>query len=978
MLGQILAKVIGTQNEREIKRLRPLVAEIGALEPQIQALTDEQLRQKTEEFKTRVAGGESLDDVLVEAFAVVREAGKRVLNMRHFDVQLIGGMVLHSGQIAEMKTGEGKTLVATLPAYLNALEGKGVHVVTVNDYLARRDSEWMGRLYRFLGMSVGVIQHELTDQQRQVAYGADITYGTNNEFGFDYLRDNMKFDLASMVQRGHHYAIVDEVDSILIDEARTPLIISGPAEESTDLYYEVDRIIPRLKKGAVTQGNVKNEEREELEKTGDYIVDEKHKTVTLTETGMAKAEQMLAHRLVPGSNGLYDPANMPLLHHVHQGLRAHTLFRLDVDYMIKDGGVVIVDEFTGRLMPGRRWSDGLHQAVEAKEKVKIERENQTLATITFQNYFRKYGKLSGMTGTAETEAPEFAKIYNLDVIVIPTNRPLKRIEEPDLVYRTEREKYEAIVNDILDKQASGRPTLVGTVSIEKSERLSGLLRKRGIKHVVLNAKYHAQEAEIVAQAGRKGNVTIATNMAGRGTDILLGGNAEHMARQQTLSEEVAERLPKGEEKFVDDEEFVYFFHVDGFYRVPRPDWERIFSHFRRMTDTEHEDVVSLGGLHILGTERHEARRIDNQLRGRAGRQGDPGSSRFYLSLEDDLMRIFGSDRIAGLMQRLGMEEGVPIEHGMVTRAIERAQKQVEAQNFSVRKHLLEYDDVMNKQRESIYTLRREVLVGQIHLSEEELVDTRAYLLALSEDLLDEQIERFAGKEMDLEEWDLEALRREVSRIFGLEPAQLDSLKLDEMNSDEIGDEIWKLVKANYEEKEKLVGPELLRRVERDIMLQIVDAQWKDHLYSLDHLKEGIGLRGYGQRDPLVEYKRESFDLFTDMKTRVEEEMVRYIMWLRPVLNDQAPAAPRPVARRATPMTMNKAEAASAFGTSRGAVAATMPSPGPSSSRQGPVPARTGGDDVIKTVRREEPKVGRNDPCPCGSGKKYKKCHGQAA
>ena len=978
MLGQILAKVIGTQNEREIKRLRPLVAEISALEPQIQALSDEQLRQKTEEFKKRVADGESLDDVLVEVFGVVREAGKRVLNMRHFDVQLIGGMVLHTGKIAEMKTGEGKTLVATLPAYLNALEGKGVHVVTVNDYLARRDSEWMGRLYRFLGMSVGVIQHELTDQQRQVAYGADITYGTNNEFGFDYLRDNMKFELASMVQRGHHYAIVDEVDSILIDEARTPLIISGPAEESTDLYYEVDRIIPRLKKGAVTQGNVKSEEREELEKTGDYIVDEKHKTVTLTETGMAKAEQMLAHRLVPGSNGLYDPANMPLLHHVHQGLRAHTLFRLDVDYMIKDGGVVIVDEFTGRLMPGRRWSDGLHQAVEAKEKVKIERENQTLATITFQNYFRKYGKLSGMTGTAETEAPEFAKIYNLDVIVIPTNRPLKRVEEPDLVYRTEREKYDAIVNDILDKQASGRPTLVGTVSIEKSERLSGLLRKRGIKHVVLNAKYHAQEAEIVAQAGRKGNVTIATNMAGRGTDILLGGNAEHMARQQTLSEEVAERLSKGEEKFVDDEEFVYFFHVDGFYRVPRPDWERIFSHFRRLTEAEHEDVVNLSGLHILGTERHEARRIDNQLRGRAGRQGDPGSSRFYLSLEDDLMRIFGSDRIAGLMQRLGMEEGVPIEHGMVSRAIERAQKQVEAQNFSVRKHLLEYDDVMNKQRESIYTLRREILVGQIHLSEEEVVDTRAYLLALAEDSLDEQIERFAGKQLDFEEWDLETLRREASRIFGLEPAQLDALKLDEMNSDEIGDEIWKLIKANYEEKEKLVGPELLRRVERDIMLQIVDAQWKDHLYSLDHLKEGIGLRGYGQRDPLVEYKRESFDLFTDMKTRVEEEIVRYIMWLRPVLSDAAPAAPRPVARRATPLTMNKAEAASAFGTARGAAAATMPSPGPASSRQGPVPARTGGDDVIKTVRREEPKVGRNDPCPCGSGKKYKKCHGQAA
>ncbi len=972
MLGQILAKVIGTQNEREIKRLRPLMVQIGALEPQIQALTAEQLRGKTVEFRTRVAGGEALDDLLVEAFAVVREAGRRVLNMRHFDVQLIGGMVLHGGKIAEMKTGEGKTLVATLPAYLNALEGKGVHVVTVNDYLARRDSEWMGRLYRFLGMSVGVIQHELTDQQRQVAYGSDITYGTNNEYGFDYLRDNMKFDLGSMVQRGHRYAIVDEVDSILIDEARTPLIISGPAEESTDLYYEVDRIIPRLKKGAVTQGNVKSEDREALETTGDYIVDEKHKTVTLTETGMAKSEQLLAHRLVPDSNGLYDPANMPLLHHVHQGLRAHSLFRLDVDYMIKDGGVVIVDEFTGRLMPGRRWSDGLHQAVEAKEKVKIERENQTLATITFQNYFRKYGKLSGMTGTAETEAPEFNKIYKLDVIVAPTNRPLRRVEEPDLVYRTEGEKYDAIVNDILEKQASGRPTLVGTVSIEKSERLSTLLRKRGIKHVVLNAKYHAQEAEIVAQAGRKNNVTIATNMAGRGTDILLGGNAEYVARQQSLSEEVAEKVPKGEEKYVDDDEFVYFFHVDAFYRVPRADWERIFAHFTRATEAEHVQVVDLGGLHILGTERHEARRIDNQLRGRAGRQGDPGSSRFYLSLEDDLMRIFGSERISGLMQRLGMEEGVPIEHGMVTRAIERAQKQVEAQNFSVRKHLLEYDDVMNKQRESIYTLRREILDGKIHLSEEELVDTRGYMMALAEDILEDQIERFAGKQVDFEEWDLPALMREVSRIFGVEQPQLDALKLEEKNSDEIGDVIWGQIKASYEEKEKVVGGELLRRVERDIMLQIVDAQWKDHLYSLDHLKEGIGLRGYGQRDPLVEYKKESFSLFQDMKARVEEEIVHYVMWLRPVINEEAAAVARPAPRRATPITMNhpSAEAVPAFAGARASA--------PASARQALQPARTGGDDVIKTVRREEPKIGRNEPCPCGSGKKYKKCHGAAA
>jgi preprotein translocase subunit SecA len=974
MIGQLLAKVIGTQNDREIKRLRPLVAEITALEPGIQKLTDEQLREKTVEFRKRVADGTSLDDLLIEAFAVVREAGRRVLNMRHFDVQLIGGMVLHKGTIAEMKTGEGKTLVATLPAYLNALEGKGVHVVTVNDYLARRDSEWMGRLYRFLGMSVGVIQHDLRDEQRQVAYGSDITYGTNNEFGFDYLRDNMKFELAHMVQRAHHFAIVDEVDSILIDEARTPLIISGPAEESTDLYYEVDRIIPKLKKGAVTQGNVKAEDREQLETTGDYLVDEKHKTVTLTETGMAKSEQMLAHRLVPGSNGLYDPANMPLLHHVNQGLRAHTLFHLDVEYMIKDGGVVIVDEFTGRLMPGRRWSDGLHQAVEAKEKVKIERENQTLATITFQNYFRKYKKLSGMTGTAETEAPEFAKIYNLDVIVIPTNRPLTRIEEPDLIYRTEKEKYEAIVNDIIEKQASGRPTLVGTVSIEKSERLHSLLQRRGIKHVVLNAKYHAQEAEIVAQAGHKNNVTIATNMAGRGTDILLGGNAEYAARQQCLAEGVAERLPKGEEKFIDDEEFVYYFHVDGFYRVPRADWERIFSHFSRQMAAEHEEVVNLGGLHILGTERHEARRIDNQLRGRAGRQGDPGSSRFYLSLEDDLMRIFGSDRIAGLMQRLGMEEGVPIEHGMVTRAIERAQKQVEAQNFGVRKHLLEYDDVMNKQRESVYTLRREVLNGHVHLTEDETVDTKEYLLALAEELLEEQVERFAGKDVD-DEPDIPSLIREISRVFGVDTETLEALELEDKGTDEITDTVWALVKTSYMEKEAVVGADLLRRIERDIMLQIVDGQWKDHLYSLDHLKEGIGLRGYGQRDPLVEYKKESYGLFQDMKARIEEEMVRYLFWLRPVIGEgtepSAPALPRPAARRPSPanVTMNHpaAEPVPAF--------AGAARPSSSAGRQAPTPARTGGDDVIKTVKRDEPKVGRNDPCPCGSGKKYKKCHG---
>jgi preprotein translocase subunit SecA len=695
---------------------------------------------------------------------------------------------------------------------------------------------------------------------------------------------------------------------------------------------------------------------------------------------MAACERMLAHRLNPG--GLYDPANMPLLHHINQALRAHTLFRRDVDYMIKDGGVVIVDEFTGRLMPGRRWSDGLHQAVEAKEKVKIERENQTLATITFQNYFRKYKKLAGMTGTAETEAEEFAKIYKLDVNVVPTNRPLLRVEEPDLIYRTEREKYDAIVSDILEKQQQGRPVLVGTVSIEKSERLSTMLKRRGIKHVVLNAKYHAQEAEIVAQAGRRGTVTIATNMAGRGTDILLGGNPEYMARQQCLAEEVAEKLPKGEARFVDDDQFVYFFHIDHFYKVPRPDWERVYGYFRQQTDGEHDEVVSLSGLHILGTERHEARRIDNQLRGRAGRQGDPGSSRFYLSLEDDLMRIFGSDRISGLMQRLGMEEGVPIEHRMVTRAIERAQKQVEAQNFSVRKHLLEYDDVMNKQRESVYALRREILEGVIRIGDDETVDTRGYLMGLAEDLLDEIVERHVGRETDVAEWDVPAFKQEVTRLFGFAQEDFAGVDFAGSNSDELRDAVWQRIKADYEQKEGLVGGEIMRRVERDIMLQIVDSQWKDHLYSLDHLKEGIGLRGYGQRDPLVEYKRESFDLFQAMRARVDEDIVRHLWWLRPVLNEGAagpepaavgasrrPTPARPAPRRAQqPLILN--EPAEPVGAFAGAAAQRQVA-GPFAPR----PARTGGDDVVKTVRHEGPKVGRNDPCPCGSGKKYKKCHG---
>jgi preprotein translocase subunit SecA len=718
---------------------------------------------------------------------------------------------------------------------------------------------------------------------------------------------------------------------------------------------------------------------------------------------MAKAEKMLGHRLVPGSGGLYDPTNMPLLHHVNQALRAHSLFKLDVDYVIKEGQVLIVDEFTGRLMPGRRWSDGLHQAVEAKERVKIERENQTLATVTFQNYFRKYAKLAGMTGTAETEAEEFAKIYKLDVIVIPTNRPLVRIEEPDTVYRTEREKYEAIVGDIIEKQKTGQPVLVGTVSVEKSERLSGMLKRRGVKHVVLNAKYHAQEAEIVAQAGRLNAVTVATNMAGRGTDILLGGNPEFMARQQCLGDEVAERLPKGQEKFVDDEQFVYFFHIDSFYRVPRGEYERHLAQFKAQCDAQHEEVVGYGGLHIIGTERHEARRIDNQLRGRAGRQGDPGSSRFYLSLEDDLMRIFGSDRIAGLMQKLGMEEGVPIEHGMVTKAIERAQRQVEAQNFSIRKHLLDYDDVMNKQRENVYSLRRQLLEGRIAFEEGEIVTPHQYVMTVAEDVLDAALDDHCAADTDVQQWDLEALRRDLVEVFGLENADFAGIDPSELSRDEIRDTLWTRLRDRYTRKEAAVGHEVLalpgdvkaqligaerlptlehapeadramlagraviEPIERSIMLQIVDQQWKDHLYSLDHLREGIGLRGYGQRDPLVEYKKESFALFQAMRERVDEEILRYLWRLRPVL--QGPEPPRHAPRRPAPVTTSEARPsvpafAGAFGGGGGGAGAA------------PRPARVGGDDAaVKTVRRDEPKVGRNDPCPCGSGKKYKKCHG---
>jgi len=905
MINKVLTTLFGSQHERDVKRMLPVVAQINALEPETSRLTDDGLRARTVEFRQRLrpvvealeaAQREvprdemavkaakddlkaALDALLPEAFAVCREGGKRILIMRHFDVQLIGGIVLHNGRIAEMKTGEGKTLVATLPVYLNSLTGRGVHVVTVNDYLARRDSEWMGRLYRFLGLTVGVIQNHFGDRERQEAYGSDVTYGTNNEFGFDYLRDNMKFDLEAMVQRSHVFGIVDEVDSILIDEARTPLIISGPSEESVDQYYKVDRIVPRL-----------------IAET-DYQIDEKQHQSVLTEEGVLHAEKLL------GIENLYDPSNMDSLHHVNQALRAHTLYKLDVEYVVKDGEVIIVDEFTGRLMPGRRWSDGLHQAVEAKEGVRIEAENQTLATITFQNYFRMYEKLAGMTGTADTEAAEFDNIYKLEVVVIPPNRPMVRKDQADLVFRTEEEKFKAIVDEIKVKHSNGQPTLVGTISIERSEHLGSLLKREGVPHVVLNAKYHEREAEIVAQAGRISAVTIATNMAGRGTDILLGGNPEFAAQQKTRDvADPAERLA-------------------------------IETEIREKWDADHKEVVAAGGLHIIGTERHESRRIDNQLRGRSGRQGDPGSSRFYLSLEDDLMRIFGSDRISGLMQRLGMEEGVPIEHGMVSRAIERAQKQVEGRNFEARKHLLEYDDVMNKQRESIYTLRRSILEGR---------EGREYILNAAEDIVDYLVETHVPEDAK-EEIQENELKAELFDFFGVD-IRTKQFDLAHTPHEQLKAEIVEMVRARYEAKEAEVGEPMMRLHEKYLLLQVIDQQWKDHLLVLDHLKEGIGLRGYGQRDPLIEYKKESFDLFQSMMERIQDRVVKYL-WKIDVVVEREDEKPQRV----------------------------MPAPPRQQLTFSGAPK-----EMPQTLKRREAKVGRNDPCPCGSGKKYKKCHGTAA
>jgi preprotein translocase subunit SecA len=1000
LVDGVIARFIGTKHERDVKKLQPLVAAINALEAEIKTLSDEDLKlrflalkeQVQEPLKEADASEPTFRDlmqrafepVLVSAFALAREAGCRFLNMRHFDVQLIGGMVLHDGKIAEMKTGEGKTLVATLPAALNALAGRGVHIITVNDYLARRDAEWMSALYRGLGLSVGVIVHDLDDEQRRAAYGADITYGTNNEFGFDYLRDNMKYDLANCVQRGHHFAIVDEVDSILIDEARTPLIISGPAEESTDKYYKIDKIIPKLIQDI------------------DYTLDEKHRQATLTEDGVSKCERLLS------LGNLYDPAHMEVIHHVYQALRAHALYKRDVDYVVKDGEVIIVDEFTGRQMPGRRWSDGLHQAVEAKENVKIERENQTLATITFQNYFRMYKKLSGMTGTAETEAAEFAKIYNLDVVVIPTNRALIRKEYPDVVYRTEKEKFHAVVNGIMQEDDSyangirhfherGQPVLVGTISIEKSEAIADILKQAGIPHQVLNAKQHERESRVVAQAGRKGAVTVATNMAGRGTDILLGGNPEQMTRDHFLKNKMA--MPYASAPAVIAAEgasinatgevaqpiaapMVLFQHEGKIFQVPADQWKPMYEDFAQQCKAEHDEVVALGGLHILGTERHEARRIDNQLRGRAGRQGDPGSSRFFLSLEDDLMRIFGGERVKALMFRLGMTEGVPIESGLISRRIENAQKSVEAQNFDARKHLLEYDDVMNKQRETIYAIRRSALEGK---------DQRDYVLGIAEDVARELVNTYCPREQHPDQWNTTQFLAEVNAQFGVDAKAADA-DPTALTHDQLADATAEAVVKRYEEKEKQFGADLMRWLERRIILDVVDSQWKDHLLSLDHLKEGIGLRGYAQKDPIVEFKKEAFVLFEDMMGRIDNETIRYLYHIQIQQGEQPgqPAQPRPDPPRppspnaqALPQRTGGAQAAVASAAAR----ASEPPPQrlPDVARQLERKQQRQQKDLqyqTGAAQAEPPKpvraaakVGRNDPCPCGSGKKYKKCHG---
>ena len=969
VIDTLLKSVFGSKHQRDIKAIQPTVDRINALEPSVSSQTDQELRANTGRLKTRLAGGDTLEDLLPEAFAVVREASRRVLKMRHFDVQLMGGVVLHQGKIAEMKTGEGKTLVATLPVYLNSLEGKGVHVITVNDYLARRDSEWMGKVYRFLGLSVGVIQHDMDDDERRNAYGCDVTYGTNNEFGFDYLRDNMKFETGDRVQRKHHYAIVDEVDSILIDEARTPLIISGPVESSQQKTYmamrplaeriraQQTKFLGRALRESLQQidsdGQASEETLEQLllVKRGDpknrqfldllvkhrdlkkkieqvegqlmsnkqlsefdnqlyCFIDEKAHNVEITEKGQEfLAGGRMEDYIIPDPD---DPDYSEKryvevterLHTIQQLVKAFWLYEKDVHYVVNDNKVTIVDEFTGRLMPGRRWSDGLHEAVEARERVKIERENQTLATVTFQNYFRMYGKLAGMTGTADTEAMEFSKIYKLEVVVAPPNRPMIRMDYPDVVFRTEPEKFRAVVEEIRELHQKGQPVLVGTISIEKSERLSGMLKKAGVKHVVLNAKYHEKEAEIVAQAGRKGAVTIATNMAGRGTDIVLGGNAEFLARERLRKQNV------------------------NLEELTQEQWEKALSDIEQEFQQGREQVIAAGGLHILGTERHESRRIDNQLRGRSGRQGDVGSSRFYLSLEDDLMRIFASEKVSSIMQRLGMEEDVPIESRLISKRIESAQKQVEAHNFSIRKHLLEYDDVMNQQRKTIYGLREQFLGT---------TDQKEYLLQLSEDVIGGFIDSYCDADSDPEEWDGEGLRKAVAQQFGLD-LRHENIRVEELNREELLQAVCARAREKYERKDEEIGSPQMRQYERLILLNVLDAHWKDHLLAMDQLKEGIGLRGYGQRDPLVEYKKESFATFTQMMDGIEEQSLRYLYLLQPV-EDKDKVREMERRQRKQEMVMGPADEAAE-------------------------PRRP----VIRG-----PKIGRNEPCPCGSGKKYKKC-----
>ena len=936
MMNYVLKKIVGTKNERELKKLRPLVARVSELESKMKAMKDEDFPRLSVSWKEQVRDkGRPLEELMPEVFAAVREASVRSLGMRHFDVQIIGGAVLHGGKIAEMKTGEGKTLVATLPCALNALAGRGVHVVTVNDYLARRDAEWMGRLYKFMGLSVGVIVHGLTDAERQDNYGRDITYGQNNEFGFDYLRDNMKFRLQDYVQRELHYAIVDEVDSILVDEARTPLIISGPSDEATDKYYTVNQVIPSM---------IRDQ---------DFTVDEKTRTVVMTDSGIAKMEKKL------GVGNLYDPDQIEMLHHVEQALRAHHLYRNEVDYVVKQGEVVIVDEFTGRIMPGRRWSDGLHQAIEAKEGVKIENENQTLATISFQNYFRMYSKLAGMTGTADTEAAEFADIYKLDVVVVPTNRRNIRKDSEDLVYKTEREKFNALCAEIEERHGKGQPILVGTVSVAKSEVVSSLLKKRGVPHNVLNAKHHQREAEIVAQAGRKGAVTISTNMAGRGTDIVLGGNPEMMAKH--------ELGPEPDEPMDGEEEEAF--------RSRQAEWARrllsLTEQLKVQTATEHDEVTGLGGLHILGTERHESRRIDNQLRGRGGRQGDPGSSIFYLSLEDDLMRIFGSDRISRMMETLGMKEGEQIEHRWLSKAIENAQKKVEAHNFDIRKNLLEYDDVMNQQRKSVYRLRRMVLgfgagVPVVEFDEEPktrkktrrekvwtYADEREHVLDLVEDLVIDMVANTCPENASPAKWDLEALSALVRDQFGIAMQFGEVMGRAAESRAGLEEQVYNVVEKAYRGKEEELGKDgdgvpVLRRWEQYIYLQSIDQLWKDHLLAMDHLRQGIGLRGYGQKDPKQEYKKEGYEMFVQMTWRVKSAVIGNILRLQVVRQETAEeieAKRLALARRQRVVESHGSE----------------------------------GDGAAKpkqeTVVRAQPKVGRNDPCPCGSGKKYKKCHG---